>query len=39
MSTYCDIQDQEMGVPQENILSVTLFSAVQSSTMFHYIII
>ena len=25
-STYCDIQEQEMGVPQGSILSVTLFS-------------
>jgi hypothetical protein len=25
-STYSDIQEQEMGVPQGSILSVTLFS-------------
>jgi hypothetical protein len=25
-STYSDIQEQEMGVPQRSILSVTLFS-------------
>ena len=30
-STYSDIQEQEMGVPQGNILSVTLLSITVNS--------
>ena len=30
-STYSDIQEQEMGVPQGSILSVTLFSIIINS--------
>jgi len=29
-STYSDIHEQEVGVPQGSILSVTLFSIIQS---------
>jgi hypothetical protein len=37
-STYSEIQEQEMGVPQGSILSVTLFSIKINSLAFQSII-